>query len=343
MNTKQFWDAMNHLDDATLQEAIDYRPAARGTHLRRGLVGVLAAVMGLLLMGSAAAAALNGGVQAWFQRTWALFTGQGMSEIQTVMLDSLSQPLGLSQTVGGVTVTLDSAAVESTVGVSQFVLLLRASGESLTSEQEYGFRYFDMNIDPQPFETSTTATWCCMEYPPYRAEGEMVMLLRYCCEDPLRRTADTRPLQIELTLEDFMCAPIEAEQDAMVAGTWSFSFTLDRSAPTEVISLPNATVEASIDEPGNGSENFNLEISNVALTSMGLSFLCDHVPMEKELFFGGVSAILKNGVVFANDEAIQMNHGLGETCLSNTCQWSVPIPLDEIEAVCIGNTRIEVP
>lgn len=130
MNTKKFSEAMGEINGRYIEEAISYRPKAKTTpHAPRWSVAVLAAILTTLLIGAGVAAIRYGdSIQNWFHHSWEAITGRQMSEEQAAIIDHLSQELELSQEVGGVTVSVDSA----TVGYDNFFLLLRVDGLRLS-------------------------------------------------------------------------------------------------------------------------------------------------------------------------------------------------------------------
>lgn len=71
-----------------------------------------------------------------------------LEELQVAVMDHLSQEIGLSQTVGGVQVTVDSA----TVGDDTFFVLLRLEGLNFSNSASYGFDEISMTVQPDPLE-----------------------------------------------------------------------------------------------------------------------------------------------------------------------------------------------
>ena len=137
---RRYQSAYSHLRPSPrVQTAVTgMRPSSRSGHYVRRVSGVLAAALLLLaLLGCGAAAVVYiQDIQGLFAWRWQQLTGQPMAPEQSALVERLSQEINQSQTVNGVTVTLDSA----TVGDDVFYLLVRVEDSGRIGRKGCGFR-----------------------------------------------------------------------------------------------------------------------------------------------------------------------------------------------------------
>ena len=148
MNNRLFSDAMGEIDTRYIDQVLAFRPAVRRHPFRRMPAALIAAVLALLLMGAGISAAILYGdsIKSWFVYHWNEITGQSMDQGQIAVIDHLSQEIGVSQTVGNVTVTVDSAAV----GDDNFYLLLKVEGIQASDDHSYDFLQWTVEAAPDP-------------------------------------------------------------------------------------------------------------------------------------------------------------------------------------------------
>ena len=135
MKEIDLYNAFHAVDDKILERSetaiYNHESVTPRMLKRRFPAALIAAVLAMFLMGAGVAAIIYGdSIQNWFSHYWEIITGQQMSDEQATTIDHLSQEIGLSQTVGDVTVTVDSA----TVGYDNFFLLLRVNGIEFSSK-----------------------------------------------------------------------------------------------------------------------------------------------------------------------------------------------------------------
>lgn len=112
------------------------RSRGRRTGGRRRFSMVMAAcLLVVLVSGTALAVSSGDGLKNWFEASWKSWNNQELGEEQTAMIDSLTTPLGVSQTVGDVTVTADSIAYSD----GYFWIMLYAEGVKMDPDEAYGF------------------------------------------------------------------------------------------------------------------------------------------------------------------------------------------------------------
>lgn len=336
MNAKKFSDAMSELDNKYIDEALSYNAkASHAKHLRRIPIALVAAILALFLMGAGVVAIIYGdSIQNWFSHYWEAITGQKMSDEHIATIDHLSQDIGLSQTIGEVTVTVDSA----TIGYDNFFLLLRVDGIEFSDRYGYNFEEIVMDVKPDPVCESNGIGGYGFQYHGIDGDGSILLLLDYSYTSGIGNTRDTRPIDIVLTVENLLQNPHVNEEKTIATGAWNFEFSLDRNKEMEIVYLPDTEVMAmDLDK----QELVPVAITNIALTSTGLSFQFDYNE--------GTLAIESHvDVILANGEMIMAGGGSGTPLedgrtLNNSYQWLLPVNLNEIVAVQIGETQIPIP
>lgn len=336
MNAEKFSAAMGEIDDRYVSEALAYRPEAASPHLRHRLPAALAAaVAALLLMGCGVAAILYGdSIQSWFGHYWESITGQEMTEGQTAVIDHLSQEIGLSQTVDGVTVTVDSA----TVGDDSFCLLLRAEGRKFPARYGYGFSSIDMAVEPNPLEGSGGLTGYGFQYLGLDGDGSVLLLLDYTYASHAGYEQDLSPIDITLTLDDLVRSPNLDREKTLAEGQWSFHFSLDRSNPPQTIRLPDTQVMAM--DLGK-QESVPVTIKNIELTSTGLRFQYERGEATWSIE-PHITVMLNSGaeIGIGSGNGTPTEDGSTWNCSHH---WQVPVDLNEVSALRIGETEIALP
>ena len=332
MTTEYLLRQMGTIDPAFIEEAA---PGWGRRSSRRVVAVILAAALALLLVSCGVAAAIYGdSIQNWFSHYWEAVTGREMGEGQTAIIDHLTQEIGLSQTMDGITVTVDSA----TVGDDCFYLLLRVEGADFSKRYSYGFREVDVELSPDPIEEEGGLGGFGVNFHGIDGDGAALLILdwNYSAESGFSR--DTRPLEILLTLSDFGRDIHVAEREIFAEATWEFAFTLDRSNAPQVLELPDTEVQMTDLKK---QESVSVPITDIQLTSTGIRFCCDDQ--------GGVFAISAYIKVFLkNGASVNIGGGVGtrledSEILSCSYPWSVPVDLEEVAGIQIGDTYISVP
>lgn len=336
MNTKKFSEAMSEIDDKYVEEAISYSHKAKAIPNRRRLsVALIAAILALLLIGAGVAAIIYGdSIQNWFEHYWEVITGQQMSDEQAATIDHLSQEIELSQTVGDVTVTVDSA----TIGYDNFFLLLRLDGLELSDRYGYGFENIIMNVEPDPVLESNGIGSYGFQYHGRDGDGAALLRMEYSYASGIGNNRDTRPIDITLKLENFLQNTHTGNEKVLAEGKWNFNFSLDRSKPIDVVQLPDTKVMAM--DLGK-QELVPVTISNLELTSTGLNFQYDYNK-------GSLSIEAQIDVILDNGQSVGCSGSNGtpledgET-LNCSYQWRIPVNLKAVSCIQIGETQISIP
>ena len=136
-----------HASEALRQEVMNMTKQEKAV-VRRQIprMVLIAAIVALVLAGTALAAAIPG-IQEWFGQQWMKETGRPIHTDQMGLIDQLSDAVGVSATVDGVTVTVDSV----TRGEDVIWFLLRYDGLPPEEELERALGPIEK---PQPKEES---------------------------------------------------------------------------------------------------------------------------------------------------------------------------------------------
>lgn len=336
MNAKKFSDAMSELDNKYVDEALSYnKKANQRQHLRRLPIALIAAILALFLMGAGVVAIIYGdSIQSWLNHYWKAITGQSMTKEQTALIEHLSQEIDISQTISNATVTVDSA----TVGDDNFFILLRIEGLQFSNKHSYGFESVNMNVKPDPLEGNDGTSGYGFQYHGLDGNGAALLLVEYSYVSSTGYEKDTSPIDIVLTLEDLIKNAHTDKEELLIEGEWIFHFSLDRSILPEGINLPDTEVMAmDLDK----RELVPVTITNIELTSTGLRFRYDYADGTLSIETH-ISVVLNNGITIRERGGAGTTLDDGKT-LNCSYQWLVPINLDEVSSVLIGDTAISVP
>ena len=311
--------------------AIPRREAA-GRRRGRSRLRLAAVVLAAVLLLSIGGVALAGqpGIQAWFTRSWESISGAPMEGEQSQLLQALTQPIGVSDTVDGVTVTADSAVV----GDDSFWLLLTVSGLELSPRYGYTFGSDSLTVTPDPHETGGGIFGWGLESHGVNADGEAELLLQYSYQQETGpNTPWTEDLTVTLRLRDLIRGRSTGADATVATGTWELNFTL-RSGDVATVSLPDTWVECTDGQEGTQ----RLLLRDITLTATGIRFSSRggefHGAMEPTL-------LLADGteVGYGDGSGTPREDGLG---MYHSFHWQVPVDLTQVSAVRICDTVIPV-
>lgn len=289
---------------------------------------LIAAVLALALTGTVlAAVGVPGSLKDWFAQQWAEMSGEEMHEEQLALIDRLTQQVGVSDTCGGVTVTLDSI----TYGDSTLWLLLKVSGDLDVAQGEYYFDRPGVLFAGRP-DSETTPGGEGIECPfiGIAEDGVQTMLMRYSITltgtDSLLEGYDA-----ELRLGDLMYSDSVARE-----GAWVLPFRLEPSEQ-EVLTLESTVVPAHNHE--NGYEAGVTELQNICVSATGIRFT---QTAEQQMMYPGLAGVvLEDGTEVPSAGGGSRWSGekwTGEWA-SDYC-WELPVDLSRVVGVRFGNTVI---
>lgn len=333
MTISAFENAMCEISEKYIAEAINYSKATTSYRPKqRFSIVSVAAIMALFLLGAGVVTVIFGdSIQSWFEYHWERITGQTMSEEHSAVIEHLSQEIGISETIGETTVTVDSA----TIGDDIIYMLLRVTGPSLNKRYAYTFDNYHMEVTPEPLDDATGMGAVGFQFYDLDADGSALFLVEFGYATTSGFEADTSPLEVTLTLENFLRIGAGNKDKLLTKGAWNFTFTIDRSHMPDSLSLSDTEVTFYNRE----AKMVTTQLTSIVLTNTGIRF---HCAPEAEISNAEFLAVLENG------GTVNRGSGIGVPLADSdlwiySYHWEIPINLNEIIAIQIGQTKIPAP
>lgn len=287
-------------------------------HKRQGTRPLRAAMIAAALaavLSMTAYAAYQGGIlqslSGLFAQGWQKTTGQELGEDQHRIIDSLTERIDQSVTVGDVTVTLDSI----TVGDGVIWAYLYATGPKFAMDKEYSFGLDGKAamVTPYPEGNSAGASWTAWH------DDTSVLHIKMIYND--FRMEDTNFADgthtLELTMSDLLDRDAEGSvYQTVQAGTWTFSVPLTEKSVSPVITL---------DCPEAG-------VTNLRISSTGIRFQTDRAVHHTAVVTLEDGTVIKAG----------LNGGFYEGSGAYNSEWAAPMDISRIVSVNIGDVEIAV-
>ncbi|MCD7823420.1 MAG: hypothetical protein LUG86_05315 [Oscillospiraceae bacterium] len=285
----------------------------------RKLPIVLVAVMAVVLLMGAGFVAASDSIDGWFKTRWEEVTGEEMSDEHYETIASLSQYIGLSETSDGVTVSVDSAAVGDDV---VYVLITAEcdSGKFTTvGTSSFGIWEVDVNSNRKGGGMGRIAV---------DESGKAY----YLDKINIMSFDNDEPLDVSIHLGNLNALIYSNEDGSPVwysgDGEWSFEFTLERTE-TNSIDLTDKL-------PWTGVTKLTVTEFGVIATYDNAS---DDVPRVIRYNHMKVYAVMEDGTEYQVNSASSS----GSTGIVDYyCFWEVPVDLDEVVAIRIGEEIIEI-
>ena len=313
MNPEILSCALGEIDLKYVDEAANYRRARvrRGRSIIRIAAVAIAAALLLGLGTLGLASSIYGrNMTDLLGMLWRRDTGEGMTDGQREVIHTLSQDIGLSKTVNGITVTVTSAYAS---GYS-LQLLLRVEGMSFEQDERYTFAYSWVELSPEPEMDGVGQAGTNVVY--LGADGDETGLVSLMLGDMLRGSYGS--------------------YNEIAPGVWDFNFELRFDVDSAVIRLPDTTVRAY----GSKSENYtSVTLQELELTATSVSFA----------YNGGESGAQPVGEIYAvlsGGETVPAHSGTANRddsgAWSFSAQWTYPIDLNDVVSLRIGDTEISI-
>lgn len=233
-------------------------------------------------------------------------------------------------------VTVDSA----TVADDGFYLLFRIEGIPFTGRKNYGFNETKIQISPDPTKENGGMASYGYDSHGIDGDGSIILIMEYNFVTKIGYVEDTRPLEVEITLQDLVESPQTEWEKTLQEGEWTYSFTIDRSNPPAAITLPDATVDAIDLTKRDEYTTVPVLITDLEVTNTGLRFKYDYQEGNYDVP-AHIDAILANGV------SIGVGSGSGHPLedsglLFCSYKWLVPIDLEEVTAINFNGVLIPI-
>lgn len=289
--------------------------------LRMPAALVAAIVLLVVLAGTVAAvtAGVPGTIREWFTREWTALSGEAMPQEQLSLIQELTQPVGISDTNSGVTVTLDSV----TVGQNMLWVLLKVSGTYEAEEAWlYHFADAEMDLDLESSGASAPGIWSMdYAYQGLAEDGTLTMLARFCVDSGMGSLQEGG--QVTLRLNDLMCSDTVA-----LRGEWTIPFRLEPVEDQEILTLEELTVPAVDLDTG---EQGMVTLHDVRISATELRFVRAAEDQRwRELF---PTLVLEDGTQVCSTGGTSGFLDEAHTQWGSVFYWQLPVDMDHVTSI----------
>lgn len=308
-------------EDIILADLLQDKKEVKQVRKSKELAVVLAAAAMLLLATTAlAAAGVPGMLSNWLDQRWEEDNGAPMEENQAELVNRLTQPVGVSDTVDGVTITVDSV----TVGDNIIWTLLVVDGlEAPLAEQ--GTVWDDTYhtgweiCTVEPLSDAEDIDMSGAVHGVYSAEvidGERLCIIHSYTTQMTGRGSFLNGCRAVYQIED-----ITYGNETLAKGTWELAFDTEPVEGVACLTLDGAQVS--------GQDGLEM----VRVSTSGITFVWN---TDGEYSMPDVALIFQN--------ASEVKPALGEMYFRNgdywicNSEWSAPVDLTQVESLRIDDT-----
>ncbi|MGN0718276.1 MAG: hypothetical protein ACI4LQ_00555 [Anaerovoracaceae bacterium] len=314
------------------ERSMSRRAGGRRAGGRRRFSMVMAAcLLVVLVSGTALAVSSGDGLKNWFEASWNAGNNQELGEEQTAMIDSLTTPLGVSQTVGDVTVTADSIAYSD----GYFWIMLYAEGVKMDPDQAYGFAKNQMEIQSETIEDLSWG-WGSITDASRNENRARIFIDGQLNPDLLQQVSGEEAV-FTLKMTDFMEHPTDADKKKLLQeGDWTLEFTVPLTETGKTLTPDDFDSEFTVP---NSMDSAVVHISDMEINSVGIRYIVSS-DLEAENVHGEMPiAVMKNG------GQVSITGGSGEEQEDGSWlmryQWSMPLDVDQIAAIRLGSAAVD--
>ena len=264
-----------------------------------------------------------------------------MSDPHASVIDRLSQRIDLSETVEGVTVTVDSA----TVGEGSIVILLRVEGLAFSKKHEYGFDEAQIKLAPETAE-DILGLFCAYSYNflGLDADGAALFLIYFDYSVKDEPQTEKPPYKVTLSMTNFSQDPKTDNRMLLAEGEWHFTFSIDRNR-IDIRRLPDTQVMGLYYSEDNKAIQTPIVLTNMKISNTGLAFQFYRYDSQGRALHLDTSA-LNLWIVLNSGQEIGARGGseniLTDGISYHNYTWKFPANLDEVIGVKIGDTVIPI-
>lgn len=332
MNKTELIRAFNGVDDEII-ERCEKAAAHKVIPLRRRIVMAAAAVLVIVVLTGAAAVVSHwDNIQTWFAYEFEMRNNQELSEGHKDLIEHLSQEIGISKTSNDVTITVDSAVVAE----DSFKIMLVAEGIKNTADYGLNVDGVVLTINGENKNISVSGNFV--------GENTFVIILTGDIRD---LEVNVEDVDVSLSMKGFLKYYLDyyRTNTETLEGEWYFEFSM-KCVDSKTKVIKNVEAIAYDEQTG---ELTHITLDKVELTSMYLYFEYDageEWRYSVDTFgkdYYGVYAVLEGG----QEVTMQSGHGspLDDESDTRICEifyWKIPINLDEVVEIHIGDTVIPV-
>ena len=306
----------------------------RSFHGRRRFSMAMAVCMAVVLItGTALAVTAGGGLKSWFSDEWGYNNDGEMPAEQQQIVDSLAIPVGLSQTVGHLTVTVDSVAYSD----GYYWLMVNADGMEFDEDNGYSCRQSDLRILS---EDGKEIAKCGSSITQTARGGSALKMLfegEISPESAEAIAADGNNMHFILSVSDFVekkqGVGANTKASVLQEGTWSFQFEVPVNESGDMLATPDSDAVFTL---GDGEETV-CRVSDIQINMVGIKYLFEgeseaHGELPRLIFKDGSEVGITGG------SGVQLEDGLWQM----KYQWSMPVDTVQVKAVKFGKTEVEV-
>ena len=339
MDSKMLYAGFQEIDEDILERSESAGISRVILFRRRFLTVLIAAILALFLMGAGIMASKYGdSIQSWFAHYWEVITGQDMSDLHASIIDRMSRKIDMRETVAGVTVTVDSAAV----GDGNCNILLRVEGLAFSKKQEYGFEENLLKLAPETAEDIVGLFFnYSYNFVGLDADGAALFLINFDYPTKDEPQGEKPPWKVTLTMKNFAQDPKTDHSILLAEGEWQFTFSLDRSQ-LDIKRFPDTQVMGMIYSENNEAIPAPILLTNIRLTNTSFAFR--HYLYDSRLHLD--TSNLDLWIVLSSGQEIEIVGGHVNRLTDGFCYhnytWKFPVNLDEAVAMKIGDTVITI-
>lgn len=300
---------------------------------RRFSMAMVACMVVVLITGTALAVTAGGGLKRWFSDEWEYNNDGEMPTEQQQLVDSLATPVGISQTVGNMTVTVDSVAYSD----GYYWLMVNAEGMKFDKDNGYSCRQSDLKIMSEDGKEIAKG-WGSITQTARDGSALKMLFEGEISPDAAEAiAADGGNMRFMLSMSDFMEKKhgigTSTNESVLQEGTWSFEFEVPAAESGEMLTAPDSDAVFTL---GDGEETV-CRVSKIQINMVGIKYLFEgesevHGELPRLIFRDGSEVGVTGGSgVQLEDGSWQMKY-----------QWSMPVDTAQVEAVKFGKTVVEV-
>lgn len=298
---------------------------------------LIAAALAVIVAGTALAAAIGipQTLQEWFGKQWAESGGgEEMPQEQSAVIESLVQPVGITCSGYGVTITLDSV----TPGENCLWMYLKVKGEKLEDPWEFIREELTGTLMDrvEPNELGYVGAGMAIYPMSDTVKGEQDLVIQYNAPAGVSFLEGGR---LVLELNDILLRetwPEEGNEEPgyeLLTGSWALPFILAPVEEQEALVAESAVVPCM--SYGTGGLNTPVKIRDIRVTATGFSFIQEEKKTDATIINADIALQLEGG------QEIRSGGGGGSQGTElNRYSWELPADLSKAEAIRFGDVVV---